>query len=134
MQHLDLLTRLGRVIDWPAWDQLIASQGITIDRPRRSRHPTFPDIVYPIDYGYINGTIGTDGEEIDIFVGSAHTPLVAVLLTADFRKGDREAKLLYGCTPEEIYLVHGFINYDPSKMRGTLIMRRPMHELWENLP
>lgn len=131
MYNSELFARVGRAIDWPAWDALIQLRGITIDRPRHSRHPAFPDIVYPIDYGYINGTLSTDGEEIDIFTGSAHTQLVALILTADFRKGDREVKLLYNCSPEEIYLVHGFLNYAPDLMQGRLVMRQPMAAVWD---
>ena len=57
---------------WAAWEKLIGQNGITIDRPYRSRHPRFPEIIYPLDYGYINGTRGTDGDEVDVFVGERH--------------------------------------------------------------
>ncbi len=116
--------------NWAGWEALVARQGYTIDRPYGTRHPRFPEIIYPIDYGYVNGTLGTDGDEVDLFVGSARTGLVALVLTTDYRRGDREGKLLYHCTPEEVYLVHGFLNYDRSLMEGTLVMRRPMHALW----
>jgi len=115
---------------WAAWEALLARNGYTIDRPYRSRHPHYPTIVYPIDYGYVNGTIGTDGQEVDVFVGTARNGLVGTLLTTDHRRGDREFKLLYRCTPEEIYLVNGFINFDRTLMEGLLVLRRPMHELW----
>ncbi len=90
----------------------------------------FPEIVYPIAYGYINDTVGSDGEEIDLFIGTATNKLVAGIVTTDFRKGDREWKLIYNCSPEEIYLINGFINYDAEKMTGRLVMRYPMAELW----
>ena len=115
---------------WAAWEKLIGQNGITIDRPYRSRHPRFPEIIYPLDYGYINGTRGTDGEEVDVFVGSGTGGLTALLLTTDHRRGDREFKLLWGCTPEEIYLAHGFINFDRTLMDGLLVLRHPMQELW----
>ena len=115
---------------WEAWEQLIKHNGYTIDRPRQHPHPTYPNIIYPIDYGYINDTVGTDGEEVDVFVGNVPTKLVAVIVTADTVRQDREFKLLYNCSPEEVYLVHGFINYMPELLSGRLVMRRPMHELW----
>lgn len=115
---------------WDAWEALIEEQGYTIDRPYRSAHPRFPEIIYPLDYGFINGTLGTDGEEVDLFVGSASNGLVAALLTTDYGRGDREFKLLYNCTPAEIYLANGFINFDRTLMEGTLVMRHPMHILW----
>lgn len=115
--------------DWADWDALIRANGITLDRPHGSPHPRIPDIIYPLDYGYVNGTLGADGDEVDAFVGSARNGLVALLVTSDFRKGDREVKLLYNCTPEEIYLANGFVNFDRTLMEGTLILRRPLHEL-----
>lgn len=119
---------------WEAWERIIDTRGITIERAHRTLHPTFPEITYPIDYGYVNETLGPDGVEVDIFVGTGNTKLVALLMTDDYRRFDREVKLLYNCTPEEIYLVNGFINYNPDLMQGVLAMRRPMHELWATTP
>jgi inorganic pyrophosphatase len=116
-------------IDWSAWEALIAANGFTVDRPRGAAHPRWPEIIYPIDYGYVNDTISSDGHGVDVFVGSADNGLVGLLVTTDFRKGDREVKLLFDCTPEEIYLVNGFLNFDRTLMEGTLTLRRPMHTL-----
>ena len=123
-------------LDWTAWERLIAQHGITIDRPRHSAHPDHPSIIYPIDYGYVNDTISSDDHEIDVFVGSATVDpygekLVGAIWTTDHRKSDRECKFLWRCTPEEIYLVNGFINFDRRLMEGTLALRRPMRELWD---
>ncbi len=118
--------------DWEGWEALIERNGLTIDRPYRSRHPVFSEIIYPMNYGYVNDTTSTDGHEVDVFVGSAAAGgLVGLILTTDHRRGDREMKLLYRCTPEEVYLANGFINFDRAKMEGTLVLRRPMHTLWE---
>lgn len=116
--------------NWAAWETLIEKNGYTIDRPFRSAHPSYPEIIYPINYGYINHTIGSDGEEVDLYIGTATNKLVAAIATTDFRKGDKEWNLIYNCTPEEIYLVNGFINYDPELLVGRLVMRQPMHALW----
>ena len=115
---------------WEAWERLVEARGFTIDRAYRSAHPDFPSIVYPIDYGYVNGTMAGDGHEVDVFVGSAQRGLVGTMVTTDHRRGDREFKLLYRCTPEEVYLVNGFINFDRTLMEGDLVLRRPMAELW----
>jgi inorganic pyrophosphatase len=129
-QRARIAVLLAERFDWAGWEALITRNGITIDRPYRSRHPDFPEIIYPLDYGFVNDTVGTDGHAVDVFVGSAENGLVGLLLTTDYRRGDREAKLLYRCTPEEIYLAHGFVNFDRTKMEGTLVLRRPMHTLW----
>ena len=118
-----------REIRWGRWERLIRSNGITIDRPYGTRHPEHESIIYPIDYGFVNGTLGTDGHELDVFHGSASTGLVGTLVTIDHRKGDVEFKLLFDCRPEEIYLANGFINFDRRLMQGALVLRRPMHEV-----
>lgn len=129
--HLQPYAQLVRErFRWAAWERLIEQNDIAIDRPYRSQHPRFPEITYPIDYGYVNSTRGTDGEDVDVFVGTADVGLAGVLLTTDVRRGDREAKLLWNCTPEEIYLTHGFINFDRTLMEGLLVLRWPMRTLW----
>lgn len=40
---------------------------VRIDRPLGSRHPKY-NFYYPVNYGYIEGTISGDGEEIDAYV------------------------------------------------------------------
>lgn len=117
---------------WRGWERLIEQAGITIDRPRHEPHPDYPRIIYPLDYGYVNGTRGTDGEALDVFVGTARTGLVGAILTTDHRQHDREVKLLHDCDPKEVYTAHGFINFDRQVLEGLLVMRRPMHTLWED--
>ena len=45
---------------WLALDKLVAESKITIDRPKGSRHPKYPDYVYPFDYGYLENTFSPD--------------------------------------------------------------------------
>ena len=125
------IQELAARLDWEMWDRLIADHGITIDRPKYSAHPVHADIIYPVDYGFVNGTVGNDGDEIDVFLGSADNGLVALILTRDYRKGDSETKLIYNCTPAEIYIVNGFINYDRTLMEGWLATRNRMREMWD---
>ncbi len=48
---------------------------VTMDRPIGTPHPKHPEIVYPINYGYIDGLIGGDGEEQDVYVLGETQPL-----------------------------------------------------------
>jgi inorganic pyrophosphatase len=133
---LDLQTLRPLVQDhlqWDAWAQCITQNGLTIERPRTTAHPDYPSVVYPLDYGYVEGTLSTDGEPLDVFVGTAPTGLVGAILTADHRQHDREVKLLYDCSPTEAYTAHGFINYDRTLLEGVLILRCPMPTLWTDL-
>ena len=118
-------------LQWNAWQRYIEQNGITIERPRTTTHPDYPSVVYPLDYGFVNDTLGTDGQPLDVFVGRGTTGLVGAILTTDHRQQDREAKLLYDCSPTEVYTAHGFINYDRTLLEGMLILRRPMPTLWE---
>ena len=134
MEAPDLLTELARrEIDWERWEALIRKNGITIDRPHGSRHPSHPSIIYPMDYGYVNGTSATDGQDLDVFRGTVRTGLTGAIISVDHRKEDREFKLLYDCSPEEIYLANGFINFDRSLMEGVLVLRKPMADLWKDI-
>lgn len=119
---------------WDAWEALVRERGVELDRPRGTAHPRFPSVIYPLDYGFVPGTLSTDGEGIDAFVGTAREEaganLVGAILTQDHRQGKREAKLLWRCTPEEIYRAHGFLNFDQRLLEGVLALRAPMPELW----
>ena len=48
---------------------------VQIDRPMGSVHPKHPDIVYPINYGYVPGIMGGDGEEQDSYILVVYYPL-----------------------------------------------------------
>jgi len=48
---------------------------ITIDRPIGTKHPKHPDIIYPINYGYIEGIMAPDDEDQDVYVLGVDVPL-----------------------------------------------------------
>ena len=109
---------------WDAMDRLVSSSTITIDRPKGSGHPRYPGFVYGLDYGYLEGTSSSDGEGIDVWIGSMDDRLVvAVIVTVDLVQRDSEVKLLLGCTEDEIDYVHGVHN-ETDDMRGILLRRR----------
>jgi inorganic pyrophosphatase len=87
---------------WTHLDTLVQASELVIDRPRGSGHPRNPAVIYPLDYGYLNGTSGGDGAEIDVWRGSLQEGrLDAVVCTVDLEKRDAEIKLLLGCTRAE---------------------------------
>ena len=45
------------------------------DRPLGSRHPRFPDMIYPVNYGYIEGIIAGDGAEQDVYILGVDEPV-----------------------------------------------------------
>ena len=105
---------------WTALDQLVEECAVRIDRPKRSHHPNFPELVYPLDYGYLEGSISGDGREIDVWVGSLpDRELTAIAVTVDLHKRDSEIKLLLGCTDDEIAVVLAFHNSGPQSCLVT---------------
>lgn len=48
---------------------------IKMDRPIGAVHPKHPDLIYPINYGYVPGLIAPDGEEQDAYVLGVEEPL-----------------------------------------------------------
>ncbi|MGN0764575.1 MAG: inorganic pyrophosphatase [Aristaeellaceae bacterium] len=109
---------------WAALDQLMASSRVVIDRPKGTAHPRYPEMIYPLDYGYLQDTTAMDGGGIDVWAGSDPARgLDAIMVTVDLVKRDSEIKLLIGCTEEEKQLVWHQHN-DSESMKGILI-RRP---------
>jgi inorganic pyrophosphatase len=96
---------------WAAAEELVATSEIVIDRPKDSRHPQLPEVIYPVAYGYLRGTTAIDGEGIDVWVGSLEPMrITGVVCTFDLRKRDAEVKLLLGCTSEEENEILSFLN------------------------
>lgn len=46
-----------------------------IDRPLGSAHPRIPDMIYPVNYGYVDGVYAGDGAEQDIYLLGIDKPL-----------------------------------------------------------
>jgi inorganic pyrophosphatase len=107
---------------WSRLDKLIESSEIVIDRPKGTAHPRYPDLIFPLDYGYLKGTSGGDGNEIDVWRGSVgHLKLIAIACTVDVKKRDTEIKLIIGCTDKEIGIIE---KHNNGKYMSCIIMRR----------
>ena len=48
---------------------------VTVDRPLGSAHPNYPNMIYPINYGYVEGIIAPDGEEQDAYILGIEFPI-----------------------------------------------------------
>lgn len=47
---------------------------VKIDRPLGSKHPKF-DWKYPVNYGFVPGTVSGDGKEIDVYLLGVADPI-----------------------------------------------------------
>ncbi len=107
---------------WEALDELVEKHKLVIDRPKGSPHPRFPKSIYPLDYGYLDGTSGGDGSGIDVWRGSINeATVVAAIFTVDPLKAETETKILVGCTDEEIETISRYHN--TYSQRGILVKR-----------
>lgn len=68
---------------------------VKVDRPLNSYHPKYKDLKYPVNYGYIEGIIGGDGEFQDAYILGVKIPLkefYGVVIGIVERKNDNETK------------------------------------------
>lgn len=106
-------------IFWDRLDKLMESSKIVIDKPNRVAAP-------PIDYGYLAGTTGGDGHEIDVWQGSLGMKRAdAIVCTVDLRKLDAEVKVLIGCSDEE---KKSICEFHASEKTGALLVERKASE------
>lgn len=68
---------------------------VTVDRPMGSFHPEHKDLYYPINYGYIEGTMAPDGEEQDAYILGVDVPVkefIGKIIEVIHRQDDVEEK------------------------------------------
>ena len=108
---------------WTHLEALIQSSELVIDRPKGSPHPRNAAVIYPLDYGYLQGTSGGDGEGLDVWRGSlSDGRLDAVVCTVDLKNRDAEIKLLLGCTAGEKHAICAF--HAGASAAALLVERR----------
>jgi len=109
---------------WLGMSELVRTGSIVIDRPQGRAHPRYSEMIYPLDYGYLENTSAGDGDGIDVWIGSdKEKKLTGILCTFDKLKRDAEIKLLIGCGIEEVEAIQVF-NSDML----TLFVPNPMVE------
>ncbi len=52
-----------------------AAVTVLVDRPLGSAHPAYPDLIYPVNYGYIPGIMAPDGEDQDAYILGVDRPV-----------------------------------------------------------
>ena len=68
---------------------------VTVDRPLGSFHSRYPQLYYPINYGFIEGTLAPDGEEEDAYILGVEIPVKnfsGVIIAKIIRFDDNEHK------------------------------------------
>lgn len=68
---------------------------VVVERPLGSAHPDYPDMIYPVNYGYAEGIPGGDGEEQDVYILGIPQPVsefTGPVIAVIHRKDDIEEK------------------------------------------
>lgn len=68
---------------------------VTVDRKMGTRHPKYPDLIYPVNYGYIQGIPAPDGEDQDAYILGVDEPVnvfTGKIIAIIHRKDDVEEK------------------------------------------
>ncbi len=92
---------------WLAVESLVKNHRLIIEHRRGSVHPLFPDYIYPLDCGYLEGCHSADGDGTDVFRGSLPDALVSALfISVDERNGGVQLKIALGTTEPENQLIY----------------------------
>lgn len=83
---------------------------VTVDRPLGSHHPEHADLVYPVNYGYVEGVPAADGDDQDAYILGVDEPVGALagrVIAVIHRFDDVEEKWVVApdgmsYTPDEI--------------------------------
>lgn len=113
--NLKLEDWVGRTVD------------IVIDRPMGNTHPRHSDIVYPINYGYVPGTLAPDGSPVDVYVLGSQVPLVrcsATVIAIIRRRDDVEDKL--------VAIVSG--EWNEASIREATLFQEQWFDIWIEPP
>jgi inorganic pyrophosphatase len=114
---------------WSRLGALVAEASVVVDRPKGSAHPSVPELIYPLDYGYLTGLRSGDGDGVDVWMGSLKRRVITgVLCTVDAGKRDIEVKILLGCTRAEqrrILAVHNRGNHRAVLVRAKASKAAP---------
>lgn len=107
---------------WTMLDTLVAGSEVVIDRPQGSPHPRYPQAIYPLDYGYLEGTHTADCGGIDVWRGADGSAVDAILVTLDTLKRDAEIKVLIGVSAADRGRIIAFHRSDHT---AALLITRP---------
>lgn len=107
---------------WERLRILVENNKICIDRKKGTAHPNYSNIIYPVDYGYIENTTSMDNGGIDIFIGTdEQTGIQGIVCTIDILKNDSEIKIIYNCTENEIEMINEFLE---SKYMSSMFIKK----------
>jgi inorganic pyrophosphatase len=107
---------------WQKVDTLFLSGNLQMMKHKGEVHPTFRNLIYPVDYGKITDTKSAE-DGVSVYAGSEdRDQITAVVVAADILTKELDVKLLVGCTDEETDAVLRFLNQ--TDYQKTVLIRR----------
>ena len=110
---------------WQKIDTLFFSSQIVINRQKKSAHPQYPNLIYPVDYGYLKDIETADKSRINVFVGSLgkkNHSIEYLVIAADILNKDIEIKILHNCSEKEIREILIFLNQ--TDFQKTILLKK----------
>jgi len=99
---------------------------VKVDRPLGSRHPIY-NYIYPLNYGYIPGTIAADGEEIDAYILGESISLdeyEGFVIGIVHRKNDVEDKLIVSNNAYSLEEIQNLVHFQEQYFDTEIIMTK----------
>ncbi len=97
---------------------------VIVDRPSGSYHPTYKDIYYSVNYGYIPNLFAADGEEQDAYVLGCDKPIkefTGKVIAIIHRKNDVETKWVVA--PENVM-------YSKEEIENAVYFQEKYFDIW----
>ncbi len=97
-----------------------------IDRPLGSSHPRYPDMIYPINYGYVDDIYAEDGEKQDVYLLGIDIPVsefIGRVIAVYRRIDDVEDKWIVSYNGEDLSdeQILKQIHFQEQYFRGRLL-------------
>lgn len=99
---------------------------VYVDRPLGMKHPKFPDIIYPVNYGYIKEIKAADNEYQDVYIIGNDEPLkicIGKVYAIVIRENDIEDKLIVVTNDKEYKIdeIEKYINFQEKYFKHKII-------------
>ena len=106
---------------WQKVDAAYISGNYQIIYKKGSKHPSYPDLVFPCDYGHVDSDNDSE-KSLKIFKGSKGEKIDAVVVCANILERDLTSIVLVGVSEEEKEAILKFLN--SNDFQKTVILNR----------
>lgn len=108
---------------WQKLDTLILSLDYKLIRSQGDIHPQYPNLVYPMEYGYLTDPDKEDSIVTRAFRGSLPNKRCdAIIVGIDILQKGMDIKCLIGCSEQEQMACLEFLNQ--TAFQKTVLIRR----------